>query len=507
MSNFLFSQAIFVPENLCKSKNKFIFANIFYSIKIELEENSQLILKLMAEQVSYRKEIFTLMVIAIEFVLLNLLELLLHLIFNQPHIKSGLIIWDISYIIAIAFDPPLVQSRVVRSDQIATRVLKTTFYMSMSFLVLITVLGYHVLGIKLIILTSVKIFFVLFISRTVCRKIIKRMRSKGRNTRSLVFVGAGINHRALYKCMTNDISTGYRVLGYFDDTPSKHFEGLIPMLGNVEDTTKWLSNRKVDMLFCNLPSWRANQILEIIDYCENHLIHFYSVPNVHNYVSHSMQVEFLDDIPVLTLRYEPLRHPSARLAKRIFDIAFSLTFLIFFFWWILIIVTIITKITMPGPIFFIQKRNGIKGKEFNCIKFRSMKVNSNADKLQATLNDPRKTRWGDILRKTNIDEMPQFINVLLGDMSVVGPRPHMLLHTEEYCGQIDKYMVRHYAKPGITGWAQVTGNRGETKYLWQMEERIRKDIWYVENWNFMLDIRIIIMTIFNMFGREKGNAY
>ena len=161
MSNFLFSQAIFVPENLCKSKNKFIFANIFYSIKIELEENSQLILKLMAEQVSYRKEIFTLMVIAIEFVLLNLLELLLHLIFNQPHIKSGLIIWDISYIIAIAFDPPLVQSRVVRSDQIATRVLKTTFYMSMSFLVLITVLGYHVLGIKLIILTSVKIFFVL----------------------------------------------------------------------------------------------------------------------------------------------------------------------------------------------------------------------------------------------------------------------------------------------------------------------------------------------------------
>ena len=103
--------------------------------------------------------------------------------------------------------------------------------------------------------------------------------------------------------------------------------------------------------------------------------------------------------------------------------------------------------------------------------------------------------------------MPQFINVLLGDMSVVGPRPHMLLHTEEYCGQIDKYMVRHYAKPGITGWAQVTGNRGETKYLWQMEERIRKDIWYVENWNFMLDIRIIIMTIFNMFGREKGNAY
>lgn len=461
----------------------------------------------MAEQVSYRRELLTWMVIAVEFTLLNTTELLWHLLFNQSGIKSGLIIWTISYIIAISIDPPLVQSRVVRSDQIATKVLKTTFLMSLSFLVLMSLLELHVLGVKAIILTMFKIFFVVFLSRTICRKIIKKLRSNGRNTRSIIFVGAGLNHSVLYKYMANDISTGYRVIGYFDDTPSQHFEGLIPMLGNIEDTTKWLQDRKVDMLFCNLPSWRSSQILEIIDYCENHLIHFYSVPNVHNYVSHSMQVEFLDDIPVLTLRPEPLRHPTARLAKRIFDVVFSGIFLVFFFWWIFIVVTIITKITMPGPIFFIQKRNGIKGKEFNCIKFRSMKVNSNADKLQATLNDPRKTKWGEILRKTNIDEMPQFINVLLGDMSVVGPRPHMLLHTEEYCGQIDKYMVRHYAKPGITGWAQVTGNRGETKYLWQMEERIRKDIWYVENWNFMLDIRIIVMTIFNMFGGEKGNAY
>jgi lipopolysaccharide/colanic/teichoic acid biosynthesis glycosyltransferase len=136
-----------------------------------------------------------------------------------------------------------------------------------------------------------------------------------------------------------------------------------------------------------------------------------------------------------------------------------------------------------------------------------MKVNDDADKIQATLNDPRKTKWGNIMRKTNIDELPQFINVLRGDMSIVGPRPHMVLHTEEYGNKIDKYMVRHYAKPGITGWAQVTGSRGETKELRDMEERIRKDIWYVENWTFMLDIRIIYLTIRNMFGGEKGNAY
>ena len=162
---------------------------------------------------------------------------------------------------------------------------------------------------------------------------------------------------------------------------------------------------------------------------------------------------------------------------------------------------------MPGPVFFKQKRNGLYGKEFTCLKFRSLKVNADADTKQATENDPRKTKWGNIMRRTNIDELPQFINVLLGDMSIVGPRPHMVKHTEEYRALINKYMVRHFAKPGITGLAQVTGWRGETSELWMMEERIRKDIWYVENWSLLLDIKIIFRTITNMLGFEKGNAY
>ena len=136
-----------------------------------------------------------------------------------------------------------------------------------------------------------------------------------------------------------------------------------------------------------------------------------------------------------------------------------------------------------------------------------MRVNADADKIQATKDDPRKTKWGNIMRKTNIDELPQFINVLLGDMSIVGPRPHMVKHTEEYGALVDKYMVRHYTKPGITGWAQVTGSRGETSELWMMEERIKKDIWYVENWSLLLDIKIIFKTITNVFGGETGNAY
>ena len=166
----------------------------------------------------------------------------------------------------------------------------------------------------------------------------------------------------------------------------------------------------------------------------------------------------------------------------------------------------IIKLTSPGPIFFRQKRNGINGKEFWCYKFRSMKVNADADKVQATKNDPRKTKFGNFIRKTNIDELPQLINVFLGDMSLVGPRPHMVKHTEEYSQQIDRYMVRHFVKPGITGWAQVTGFRGETKELYEMEGRIRADIWYMEHWSFILDLHIIYKTFVNAILGEK-NAY
>ena len=170
------------------------------------------------------------------------------------------------------------------------------------------------------------------------------------------------------------------------------------------------------------------------------------------------------------------------------------------------ILALVIRIQSPGPIFFRQLRTGINGKDFYCYKFRSMHVNKDADTLQATKNDPRKFAFGNFMRKSNIDELPQFFNVLMGQMSVVGPRPHMLHHTEVYRELIDKYMVRHYVKPGITGWAQVTGFRGETKELWQMEGRIERDIWYIENWSPWLDIRIIWLTTKQIFIHDE-HAY
>lgn len=351
------------------------------------------------------------------------------------------------------------------------------------------------------------LFILLSIFRLVFRSILKGLRSKGKNLRYVVLVGSTSNNIEMYYELSDDPSTGYRVNGYFDDEPNPEMPSQCPYLGRPEEIPNYLKdNSYIHYLFCCLPSRRSELIIQIINYCENHLVHFYSVPNLHNYLHNRVYFNMMGNVPYLSLRQDPLSRPENKLLKRAFDIVFSLLFLCTLFPIILIIVTIVTKLTMPGPIFFKQKRNGLNDKEFYCYKFRSMKVNKEADTLQATKDDPRKTRWGNIMRKTNIDELPQFINVLLGDMSIVGPRPHMLKHTEEYSKLINKYMVRHFVKPGITGWSQVTGYRGETKELKDMEGRVIGDIWYIEHWSFWLDIYIIYKTVRNAIHGEK-NAY
>lgn len=351
------------------------------------------------------------------------------------------------------------------------------------------------------------LFLCIGVFRILLRTLLKRYRSKGGNLRYVVLVGSADNNLELYHELTDQNWAGYRVNGYFDFEPNPNFPPECPYLGKPQETIPYLKkNENTHYLFCCLPSKDHEVIRPIIDYCENHLVHFYSVPNIRTYLHKRMYFNMMGSVPYLSLREDPLSRTGNKLLKRTFDIVFSLLFLCTLFPFILVIVTIITKLTMPGPVFFRQKRNGLNDKEFYCYKFRSMKVNAQSDTLQATKNDPRKTRWGNIMRKTNIDELPQFINVLKGDMSIVGPRPHMLKHTEEYSKLINKYMVRHFVKPGITGWSQVTGYRGETKELKDMEGRVRGDIWYIEHWSFGLDLFIIYKTVANALHGEK-NAY
>lgn len=414
-----------------------------------------------------------------------------------------LVLLNLVYLLCNYSKGVVLHRRIVRADHIVMRAVRNTFCHAVVFISLITLVHFGSLSTRFLVIFYTAFLALLVSYRLIFRHFVKIYRRKGGNRRTVALVGDGSNMVELYEEMTADPTSGFKVVGYFAEHPSDNYPKECHYLGTPQEVIPYLKKSKAEQLYCGLTSSHSKEILPIISYCENNLIHFYSVPNVRNYLKRRMHLELIGNVPVLDIRQEPLAQPENRLAKRLFDIVFSLLFLCTIFPIIFIIIGLAIKITSPGPIFFKQKRSGEGNKEFWCYKFRSMRVNKDSDKVQATLNDPRKTRLGNFMRKTSIDELPQFINVLLGDMSVVGPRPHMLKHTEEYSKLIDKYMVRHLVKPGITGWAQVTGFRGETKELWQMEGRVERDIWYLEHWTFMLDLYIIYKTVKNAVKGEK----
>jgi Undecaprenyl-phosphate glucose phosphotransferase len=242
-----------------------------------------------------------------------------------------------------------------------------------------------------------------------------------------------------------------------------------------------------------------------MEFCERNTIRFRIIPSAESFIPvvKASDLEFLGSVPVSKLRKEPLDKPLNRAFKRTFDIVFSSAVIVLIFSWLFPILALMVKLSSRGPVFFKQKRLGRDNQEFTCWKFRSMRMNKEADVKQATKDDPRVTRVGRFLRKSNLDEMPQFWNVLLGHMSVVGPRPHPIRLNEQYRDIIDKYMVRHFVRPGITGWAQVNGFRGETRTPDLMERRVELDVWYLENWSFWLDVKVVVKTVTNMLGKEE----
>ena len=352
------------------------------------------------------------------------------------------------------------------------------------------------------------LFIGLLLARLIERGIILYLRSKDKNTQSILFVGNDPANLMLYHDMLENSSAGTYVKGYYADEPIENAPEQFVHLGNLQqlnaqmEEDKDKTNLGIDLLFCCLSHDESAFINRVIHFCDNHVVHFYYVPRMSGNLHLRLIPELYGDVTLFTNRREPLTFIENKFLKRTFDIVVSaLTCLVLLPF--LPIIALIIKMQSPGPLFFVQNRTGLNGHTFKCYKFRSMHVNNQADTLQATKDDPRKFPFGEFMRKTNIDEFPQFFNVLKGDMSIVGPRPHMMLHTEMYGKLIDKYMVRHFCRPGITGWAQVTGFRGETKELWQMEERIRRDIWYLENWTFWLDLKIILKTALTIIRPDK----
>ena len=301
----------------------------------------------------------------------------------------------------------------------------------------------------------------------------------------------------------NDSGFGYKILGFFDDIASVS-PSVKKDIYPISSLRKFVAENDVRQIFYTLSG--QNDILkEVIRIADDNCVEFYYVPQIPRTLARNFELHSVGHIPVLSIRHNPLKSTVNRIVKRTFDLVVSSLFLCIYPL-IYIPVAIGIKAGSPGPVYFKQERTGYLGRSFKCLKFRTMKVNATSDSCQATKNDPRKTRLGEFLRHSSIDELPQFINVWRGDMSIVGPRPHMLMHTEQYAELIDRYMLRHAVKPGITGWAQVNGYRGPTDELWKMERRVEYDVWYIENWSLLLDMKIMVRTVINAF-RSDENAF
>lgn len=421
------------------------------------------------------------------------------------NVREVLLLLNFCYFFSLYFVPLRLHLAVVFIDKIVQRAFGLVTVMMLLFATCLIFLNVgDVLATFLLVYYGCTIV-VFSLWRVVVRLSLKLYRRKGYNFKKVVIVGAGKNGMELYQVMKDDLSYGFSVMGFFDDNES--LRRVLPnYLGKTDEVEDYVERNDVDEIYCTLPGTNGGKIARLLNFSEKRMIRFYIVPELYHDVKKSMVMEVMESIPLLTIRREPLQSLYNRFLKRAFDIVFSLGVLLTIFPILYIVVGTLIKLSSPGPILFRQKRTGLYGRDFECYKFRTMRVNAEADTRQAVKDDPRKTRIGDFLRRTSLDEFPQFINVLLGDMSVVGPRPHMLRHTEQYSALIDKYMVRHLVKPGITGWAQVTGYRGETRTLEQMEGRVKRDVWYIENWSFFLDLKIIVVTLLNVFHGEQ-NAY
>ncbi|WP_207435343.1 undecaprenyl-phosphate glucose phosphotransferase [Sabulibacter ruber] len=324
------------------------------------------------------------------------------------------------------------------------------------------------------------------------------------NYKKVVIIGAGKAGKRIRDYINKTPHLGYKVEGFFDDTEDRNANHEV--LGTIDQCFLYAKAFGVSEIFYTLPSTDYSSVDALMQEADKHMIRFRLVPEVNYLFEKELFIDLYGPLPILTHRLEPLEDRANRLVKRAFDLFISSIVVVLVLSWLVPLMAIIIKMESRGPVFFRQLRSGRYNKPFYCFKFRSMTVNNESDNMQATKGDARVTKVGAFIRKTSIDELPQFFNVLRGDMSVIGPRPHMIKHTEDYSAVIDEYMVRHYLTPGISGWAQVNGFRGETKDTESMQKRVKADIWYLENWSLLLDLKIVFLTIWKAI-RGDQNAY
>lgn len=349
------------------------------------------------------------------------------------------------------------------------------------------------------------------------RFVMKKLREKGKNARNLLIIGTGEVAKNFQKLINDNPDFGYNFIGFlykelsnsktanlFDETESK-------LIGSIEQLEDIILTKKVGEVVIALPDYDSFLLNNIIRICNRNAVRIHIIPDYFKYVSKKFRISMIENFPIITSRNEPLDEIQWRFVKRTFDIVFSSLIIIFLLSYLIPVIAILTKLSSKGPVFFVQDRIGVRNKKFKCYKFRTLKDNVTSDKefLPVYKDDPRVIPVGRFLRRSNLDELPQFLNVLKGDMSVVGPRPHAVSYDDKYGQIIEEIKLRHSIKPGITGWAQAHGLRGDVED--EEENRIRTikrieyDLWYIENWSFWLDVQIILLTIWRMIkGETKG---
>lgn len=443
-----------------------------------------------------------------DFVVLN--ALLLAVLFLGTPIGGGtvrtlVVIANAAYLPVARMSLPMRRERAVHMDRLVVKALQLVVIHAIIFFAIIAFLQVDGVPWREYVAFYASLLVMLPSSWIVTRLALKALRRRGRNYLNVVIVGYGETAARLSNALRQDPGFGYRIVGFFDRQHPRQY-GIGRFLGTVGDLDAYLDTHPVNEIYYTLDDGGDEASMQaVVRIADKHMLSFYYVPPLSRTVARTFHLAKIGTLPVLAAHSNPLDNPVNRVVKRTFDIAVASVAMLFSPV-ILIPVAIAIRISSPGPVFFRQRRTGYRGIEFTCWKFRTMRVNAEADSSQATADDPRKTRVGDFLRRTSIDELPQLFNVLRGDMSLVGPRPHMVKHTADYSRLIERYMLRHVIKPGITGWAQVTGYRGATSELWQMEGRVEKDVWYIENWSLMLDLKIIVRTVTNAL-RGEENAY
>ncbi len=395
--------------------------------------------------------------------------------------------------------------RVLKTE--AVPFLKKTIWTLVLFA--ISLLFLNLLSPKLIISKSYLIPFLLLYSLTILGfkigflSIRKSQRKFWVDYKKIVILGSSQLSLELYHYFKDNPNSGYVVQGYFAEQKEEGLPEDFHYLGAVSNSVAYASKNGISEIFSALSSNQLELVKSLMQEADHKLIRFRFVPDLSVFLDKNIMVEYYGALPIISPRKEPLEVKVNELLKQSFDYIFATGVVLFIMSWLVPIIAIAIKLDSRGPVFFRQLRSGKDNKPFFCLKFRSMRVNAEADILQASKNDKRITRIGAFLRRTSLDEFPQFFNVLRGDMSIVGPRPHMLKHSEDYSQIIDDFMVRQFVNPGITGWAQVNGLRGETKETSSMMKRVKADLWYMENWSFLLDFKIVFLTVWQAIKRDE----